>query len=66
MTIPYETTGITVLCHECRLMVDVPGSPDTPEKILATARSIGWRVEGVLCYCQKCRPDEGEARGADA
>jgi hypothetical protein len=54
MTVPGETTGITVVCHRCRLLVDVPGTPDTPEKILATADGIGWLVIGNKCYCLNC------------
>lgn len=63
---------ISLVCHACSRIVQVPGSPVTYECVWGAARERGWAVEGRRVRCPSCReqalrvPDDARALGKTA
>lgn len=50
-----DSKVITVVCARCKVIHEVPGTPETYETVFATAKDLGWMVvDGRYCYCPPC------------
>jgi len=46
---------ISLVCHACKRLAQVPGTPVNYEAVWSAARDHGWHVEGRRVRCPLCQ-----------
>lgn len=57
---------ISLVCHTCKRLAQVAGTPVNYEAVWSAARDHGWHVEGRRVRCPACQAPEQTAPTSEA